>query len=78
MVRYGYKELAVKPEVHEEYNDYITQELKWTAWDDQRCVSWYKSGKAGKVTNNLPMGLEEFWGRTRMVHLEDFNTKSGP
>lgn len=76
MVRYGYKELAVKPEVHDEYNDYITQELKWTAWDDQRCVSWYKSG-AGKVTNNLPMGLEEFWGRTRIVHLEDFNTK-GP
>ena len=75
MVRDGVQRLQVKQEVHDEYNRYITQELKWTAWDDQRCVSWYKRGKSGKVTNNLPMGLEAFWKRTRMVDLHDFNKK---
>ena len=76
MVRDGLKEISVKPEVHDEYNDFITQELKWTAWDDPGCVSWYKRGNAGKVTNNLPMGLEEFWSRTRRANLDDFDVKS--
>jgi len=75
MVRDGYKELSVKAEVHDDYNSYITKELKWTAWDDKGCMSWYKNGSSGKVTNNLPMGLEEFWAKTRMVDLDDFDKK---
>jgi len=75
MVRDGVKELAVKPEVHDEYNEMITKELKWTAWDDKGCKSWYKNGSTGKVTNNLPMGLEKFWSKTRKVNLDDFNQK---
>jgi len=75
MVRDDLKELSVKPKVHDEYNDFITKELKWTAWDDPGCVSWYKSGATGKVTNNLPMGLEEFWSLTRKVNLNDFDKK---
>jgi len=75
MVRDGYKEMSVKPTVHDKYNEMITRELKWTAWDDKGCMSWYKSGNAGKVTNNLPMGLEEFWALTRRVNLDDFNKK---
>jgi 4-hydroxyacetophenone monooxygenase len=75
MVRDGLKEFSVKPKVHDEYNEMIDKELLWTAWADPGCKSWYKSGATGKVTNNLPMGLEEFWSRTRRVNLGDFNTK---
>lgn len=75
MVRDGLKEISVKPEVYTEYNKLIDKELAWTAWADNSCQSWYKSGATGKVTNNLPMSLEEFWSRTRSANLDDFNTK---
>lgn len=75
MVRNSLKELSVKPEVHDKYNKMIDEELKWTAWADTSCQSWYKSGATGKVTNNLPMGLEEFWAKTRRVDLDDFDRK---
>jgi len=75
MVRDGHKEIAVKPEVFDKYNQYIDQELKWTAWDDDSCTSWYKSGATGKVTNNLPMGLEDFWARTRFASMDEFDKK---
>jgi 4-hydroxyacetophenone monooxygenase len=75
MVRDGLKELSVKQDVHDKYNDMITEELKWTAWNDSGCSSWYKKGATGKVTNNLPMGLEEFWSKTRRVNLDDFDKK---
>jgi len=72
---HGWREISVKPEVHDKYNEMITKELKWTAWDDSGCRSWYKPTATSKVTNNLPMGLEEFWERTRRVNMDDFNTK---
>jgi len=61
--------------VHDKYNTYITEELKLTAWDDKGCMSWSKNGNTGKVTNNLPMDIEDFWGETRMVDLSDFDKK---
>jgi 4-hydroxyacetophenone monooxygenase len=75
MARDGLKELSVKSEVHDKYNEMIDKELKWTAWADTSCQSWYKNGATGKVTNNLPMGLEEFWAKTRRVDLDDFDKK---
>lgn len=73
MIRDGLKEISVKKKVHDEYNDMISKELKWTAWDDKSCRSWYKNGATGKVTNNLPMGLEEFWSLTRRANMDDFD-----
>jgi len=73
MVRDGLKEISVNKKVHDKYNDMISKELKWTAWDDKSCRSWYKNGATGKVTNNLPMGLEEFWSLTRRANMDDFD-----
>ena len=57
MVRGGLKEISVKPKVHDDYNDFITQELKWTAWDDPGCVSWYKQArKRGQGDQQPPHG----------------------
>ena len=75
MVREQLKEISVKKEVFEKYNDMITRELMWTAWASPNCRSWYKSGANGKVTGNCPMGLEEFWSLTRKANLNDFNKK---
>lgn len=75
MVRSDIYKMSVKEDVHDEYNRFITEELKWTAWNDNRCNSWYKNGKTGKVTNNLPMALEEWWNRTRLVNLDDFDVR---
>merc|ERR1740138_1471235 len=75
MVRDGLKEMQVKAEVHEKYNEMITKELKWTAWADTSCMSWYKPSATAKVTNNLPMGLEKFWSLTRRVNMDDFLMK---
>jgi len=66
--------ISVKDSKFREYNEYITKELKWTAWADEGCRSWYKTGATGKVTNNLPMGLEAFTALTRKPDLvRDFD-----
>jgi len=73
MVRDKIKSMEVNADVYKQYNNMVDAELAKTAWNDPSCMSWYKSGATGKVTNNLPDSLEGYWAKTRLVNLDDFD-----
>lgn len=50
--------LAVKPELFEDYNHKIQQQMAHSAFSSD-CSSWYKNA-AGKVINNWPLDVEAY------------------
>ena len=62
----GHRGLDVKAEVHDRYNEEIDAENLRMAWGVSKVNSWYKNAN-GRVTQNWPFPLLEFWKRTREV-----------
>ncbi|MBG02440.1 MAG: 4-hydroxyacetophenone monooxygenase [Acidimicrobiaceae bacterium] len=63
--------LDVKEEVHNAYNVMIDSGNAKMAWGSSSVNSWYKN-KSGKITQNWPFSLLEYWDQTREVNPEDF------
>jgi 4-hydroxyacetophenone monooxygenase len=63
--------LDVKQEVHDRYNEAIDAENLRMAWGVSTVNSWYKS-ESGRVAQNWPFPLLEFWKRTREVDPADY------
>jgi 4-hydroxyacetophenone monooxygenase len=61
------------PEVHDRYNARIDQGNKLMAWGASSVNSWYKS-ESGRVAQNWPFSLLEFWQQTREVDSADYET----
>lgn len=68
----GHGAMAVKPAVHDAYNASIDAANEQMAWGAPNVNSWYKNAK-GRVTQNWPFTLLEFWQRTRRPDPEDFD-----
>ena len=67
------KALDVKDDVHDRYNDEIDAENLRMAWGVTTVNTWYKNAK-GRVAQNWPFPLLEFWKRTRKVDPADYDT----
>ena len=67
----GHRGLDVKAEVHDRYNEEIDAENLRMAWGVSKVNSWYKNAN-GRVTQNWPFPLLEFWKRTREVNPDDY------
>jgi 4-hydroxyacetophenone monooxygenase len=63
--------LDVKSEVHDRYNQEIDAENLRMAWGVSNVNSWYKNAY-GRVAQNWPFPLLEFWKRTRDVDPDDY------
>ena len=63
--------IDVKPDVHDRYNEAIDAENLRMAWGVSTVNSWYKNAN-GRVAQNWPFPLLEFWKRTREVDLSDY------
>ena len=63
--------LDCKRESYDVYNEQIDAGNAAMAWGVSTANSWYKN-KEGKVTQNWPFSLLEFWERTRSPDLADF------
>jgi 4-hydroxyacetophenone monooxygenase len=63
--------LDVKAEVHDRFNEEIDAENLRMAWGVSKDNSWYKTPN-GRVTQNWPFPLLEFWKRTREVNPDDY------
>jgi 4-hydroxyacetophenone monooxygenase len=63
--------LDVKQDVHDRYNAAIDAENLRMAWGVSKVNSWYKSD-SGRVAQNWPFPLLEFWKRTRQVDPDDY------
>ena len=63
--------LDCRPEVHDRYNERIDEGNNLMAWGASTVNSWYKSD-SGRVAQNWPFSLLEFWQQTREVNSDDY------
>jgi 4-hydroxyacetophenone monooxygenase len=66
-----HRALDVKEDVHDRYNEAIDAENLRMAWGVSTVNSWYKS-ESGRVAQNWPFPLLEYWKRTRQVDPADY------
>ncbi len=71
LLRGGKHAMDCKPEVHDEYNERIDADNMKRAWGAATVNSWYKN-QLGRVSQNWPYGLLEYWKQTREVDLGDY------
>jgi 4-hydroxyacetophenone monooxygenase len=65
--------LDIQPEIHDAFNDRIDQGNKEMAWGVATVNSWYRNDK-GRVAQNWPFSLLEYWELTRHPVLDQFVT----
>jgi 4-hydroxyacetophenone monooxygenase len=63
--------LDCRRDVHERYNTLVDEGNRRMAWGASTVNSWYKNAR-GRVTQNWPFTLLEFWQRTREVDPADY------
>ena len=64
-------EQAEEPEVHDAYNERIDAANLQRTWGASKVNSWYKNEK-GRVTQNWPFNLVEYWQQTRKPDPTDY------
>lgn len=73
LLEHGLSAMDVRPEVHDAYNERIDAGNAAMAWGVSGVSSWYKS-KSGRVAQNWPFSLLEYWDQTRDVDPADYET----
>jgi 4-hydroxyacetophenone monooxygenase len=73
----GHSALDCRADVHGEYNRAIDAENARMAWGASTVNSWYKSA-TGRVSQNWPFTLLEFWSRTREPDPADYEVLPSP
>jgi 4-hydroxyacetophenone monooxygenase len=67
----GKRALDCKRDVHDRYNARIDAGNAQMAWGVSKVNSWYKSA-SGRVAQNWPFTLLEYWQQTRSVDANDY------
>ena len=67
----GYAAMEPKRDIHDAFNEKIDAGNKQMAWGVPQVTSWYKNAK-GRVAQNWPFPLVEYWARTRAPDPKDF------
>jgi 4-hydroxyacetophenone monooxygenase len=63
--------ISVKQSVHDAFNAKIDAENAKMAWGQPGVTSWYKNAK-GRVSQNWPFALVDYWQATRQPNPADF------
>jgi 4-hydroxyacetophenone monooxygenase len=71
MMKSGSDTLEVKKDVHDRFNETIDAANKNMAWGQPQVTSWYKNQK-GRVSQNWPFPLVDYWSVTRAPNPQDF------
>jgi 4-hydroxyacetophenone monooxygenase len=58
-------------EVHDAYNERIDNATRQRAWGVSDVHTWYKN-EFGRVAQNWPFNLYEYWHQTRVPNLDDY------
>lgn len=66
LARHGATEIEVRQDVHDEFNERCDAENQAMAWGWSSVNSWYKND-LGRVAQNWPFTLLEYWQRTKAV-----------
>ena len=71
LLEQGHASMSVRPEVHDAYNERVDAGNRQRAWGVSDVNSWYKN-ELGRVAQNWPFNLFEFWRQTQAVDLDDY------
>jgi 4-hydroxyacetophenone monooxygenase len=69
----GIRTLEIKPEPFEDYNRKVDAENKLRAWGTEGVSTWYQN-KHGRVSQNWPFSLLEYWNLTRAPEMHHFKS----
>ncbi|MEL6891030.1 MAG: FAD-dependent oxidoreductase [Actinomycetota bacterium] len=72
LLREGAAAVDCRQDVHDAYNDRIDAGNLAMAWGVSTVTSWYKSA-SGRVAQNWPFSLLEYWQQTRAVDPSDYH-----
>jgi len=67
----GRRSMDCRPEVHDAYNQTIDEANRRMAWGVSTVHTWYKNA-SGRVSQNWPHSLLEYWERTREPDPDDY------
>jgi 4-hydroxyacetophenone monooxygenase len=67
----GARSLECKQDVYDAYNEEIDAANRAMAWGASGVNAWYKNAR-GRVTQNWPYSLLEYWQRTREPNPDDY------
>jgi 4-hydroxyacetophenone monooxygenase len=67
----GHRTMDCRPDVHDAYNAAVDEENRQMAWGASSVNTWYKNA-SGRVSQNWPYSLLEYWRRTRQPDPEDY------
>lgn len=67
----GRHAVDVRPEVHDTYNAEVDQQNDRMAWGAASVHTWYRNAN-GRISQNWPFTLLEFWQRTREMNPADY------
>ena len=67
----GHGSMDVRPEVHDAFNEAVDEANATMAWGRSKVSSWYKSA-SGRIAQNWPFPLLEYWTRTRRPDPDDY------
>jgi len=67
----GHRSMAPKPDVHDAYNERIDTANRNMVWGAAEVNSWYRNAK-GRVAQNWPFSLLEYWEQTRRPSPDDY------
>jgi 4-hydroxyacetophenone monooxygenase len=71
LLRGRHKAVDVRKDVHDEFNEAVDAENRRMAWGWSDVNSWYKN-ENGRVAQNWPFTLLEYWQRTLAPNPDDF------
>jgi 4-hydroxyacetophenone monooxygenase len=75
MFRAGARSLAVRPEVHDAFNEALDAENARMAWGRSTVNTWYRN-EHGRSAQNWPFTLLEYWQRTKDPVLAEYELSS--
>ncbi len=71
LLEHNHGSLDCRMDVHDAYNERIDAANKLRAWGYSGVNSWYKNER-GRVTQNWPFSVLEFWEQTRVAQPDDY------
>lgn len=71
LLEWGHRSLEPRTDVHDAYNARIDAGNRAMAWGVSKVNSWYKS-ESGRISQNWPFTLLEYWQQTRRVEPGDY------
>jgi 4-hydroxyacetophenone monooxygenase len=77
LLRTGAGAMDCRADVHDAYNQRIDAANRSMAWGASTVSSWYKS-PSGRVAQNWPFSLLEYWQQTREVDVDDYVIDARP